>query len=238
MYLYERFRDFYDKAISYEANNIWVIEEHNQEASLRKLSIEGIGMGVYYNECLCKDIELGAHWSKYMQNRNCDGICLSSIDNQPHLFLADLKSAFGDEEIFEAICQMVHSYFKMVQLLSICADNVEISNLNPHFVVACQTYKNKDHQAQVYEKMNEFTMLSSPNIKQQTMCNLLSKGKSVLHLSDLANITVRMKRKVIPIIDNSGAPLISTAIMNIPIEIQLYQTKTYGDSEIFSPLRH
>lgn len=92
--------------------------------------------------------------SSYM-DKNCDGVAITKGDGgMTRMILAELKSDFSVNTIEKALTQTVVSLVKICAWLFMC-DGFSPDNLNVHIIIACQTFKDGDAEADFLQRVND-----------------------------------------------------------------------------------
>ena len=82
-----------------------------------------------------------------------------------HVIFAELKSKQTADNLNKAFKQVIFTFFKYHQLLSICAD-YDISKITIDFVLSCHSAEDEESSETYYEMQNEQMLMENGSTKQ------------------------------------------------------------------------
>ncbi len=191
MALSDYFIRLYDKAKSKSTGyeDKWIVEEHDQNATMTHLEVKAKGTFLGFNQDLVKGVkDTTTRMSSKLEDKDCDGIAfLQDKSKQEHLVFAELKSNFDIDKIRKAFHQITMSYIKMHAWLSICK-NYNPTNISIHFITACKRCKDEADimlriaQSQQLEGDSFETKFLKPLLQNHTIKVKLSKFEIIKQL--------------------------------------------------------
>ena len=126
-----------------------------------------------------------------LKDSNCDSVVfLKGNDGNLHVVFAELKSKHTADNLRKAFNQVIFTFFKYHQLLSVC-EGYDLSNISMDFVLACHAAEIND-EAETYSDVQNEQILheaSEPKTFVADMLPLLMKKKVYpLKLKDLKGL--------------------------------------------------
>lgn len=143
MSLSNTFTTIFDKAINnghaQEYNNKWIVDEHEQNATMTHLEVIADGKFLGFDQNLVKGVkDTTTKMSSKLEDKDCDGIAFFNDNSKKeHLVFAELKSSFDVGRIAGAFRQITMSFIKMHAWLSLCKD-YNLSEIQVQFITACK----------------------------------------------------------------------------------------------------
>lgn len=104
--------------------------------------------------------------SSVLKDSNCDGVVLiKGKDEKLHVIFAELKSKQTADNLNKAFKQLIFTFFKYHQLLSICAD-YDISKITIDFVLSCHSADDNESAETYLDVQNEQMLMTDGSSKQ------------------------------------------------------------------------
>ena len=193
MSLSNTFTTIFDKAINnghaQEYNNKWIVDEHEQNATMTHLEVTADGKFLGFDQSLVKGIkDTTTKMSSKLEDKDCDGIAfLNDNSKKEHLVFAELKSSFDIERIACAFRQITMSFIKMHAWLSLCKD-YNLSELKVHFITACKCYKDNNQEDSVRLRISQAQQLGRNTFESKFLKPLLDNHNIKVKLSSFGDI--------------------------------------------------
>ena len=169
MEMYESLLAIYNKRNGYYSQhmNQCEIEEHDANATFHHLYIYNRGALLNkFDTDYVKDFKNTTEKiTAVLKDSKCDGVVfIKGNDGRIHLVFSELKSKCTSTNLEKAFNQVIFTFFKYHQLLSICK-NYNLSDTTMDFVLACNV-GDVDDDAEIYSDMqNEQMILSEVRTK-------------------------------------------------------------------------
>ena len=181
------------KCHSQHADVCEVDEHEGTDATFHRLYIQDVGaqMEKFDTEYVKGFKNTTENITPILKDSNCDSVVfLNGNDGKLHLIFAELKSKQTADNLRKAFSQVIFTFFKYHQLLSIC-ENYDLSNISMDFVLACHAAEVND-EAEVYSDVqNEQILFESSEAKSfvtDILPDLLKKRFCSLKLKDLKGL--------------------------------------------------
>lgn len=193
MSLSNTFTTIFDKAINnghaQEYNNKWIVDEHEQNATMTHLEVTADGKFLGFDQSLVKGIkDTTTKMSSKLEDKDCDGIAfLNDNSKKEHLVFAELKSSFDIERIAWAFRQIIMSFIKMHAWLSLCKD-YNLSEMKVHFITACKCYKDNNQEDSVRLRISQAQQLGENTFESKFLKPLLDNHNIKVKLSSFGDI--------------------------------------------------
>lgn len=193
MALNNTFTAIFDKAIAHghahKYEDTWVVEEHQEGATMTHLEVNAKGKFLGFDHDLVKGVkDTTTKMSSKLEDKDCDGIAfLNDETNHEHLVFAELKSNFDLQKITGAFHQITMSFLKMHAWLSLCK-NYNLSDLKVHFITACKCCKDKDQEDNVRLRISQAQQLGRDTFETKFLKPLLGKKNINVKLSTFGDI--------------------------------------------------
>lgn len=193
MSLSNTFTTIFDKAINnghaQEYNNKWIVDEHEQNATMTHLEVTADGKFLGFDQSLVKGIkDTTTKMSSKLEDKDCDGIAfLNDNSKKEHLVFAELKSSFDIERIACAFRQIIMSFIKMHAWLSLCKD-YNLSEMKVHFITACKCYKDNNQEDSVRLRISQAQQLGKNTFESKFLKPLLDNHNIKVKLSSFGDI--------------------------------------------------
>lgn len=193
MSLSNTFTTIFDKAINnghaQEYNNKWIVDEHEQNATMTHLEVTADGKFLEFDQSLVKGIkDTTTKMSSKLEDKDCDGIAfLNDNSKKEHLVFAELKSSFDIERIACAFRQIIMSFIKMHAWLSLCKD-YNLSEMKVHFITACKCYKDNNQEDSVRLRISQAQQLGENTFESKFLKTLLDNHNIKVKLSSFGDI--------------------------------------------------
>lgn len=177
MSLSSSFSQIYDKTNAWKtvSADSWSVIEHEDNAITKKLTITMPGRVIHSYGCdLVKGVKDSTDTrSNILKDLDCDGTAIAENDGKTEIVYAELKSTFNTEELRGALFQLIMSFAKTHGWFSLCQD-YSIENTPICFVLACQTFKDKDQEAYAINLLKNTSIIGQNNFEKKILPRLLN----------------------------------------------------------------
>lgn len=193
MALSNTFTTIFDKAIAHghahEYEGTWVVEEHQEGATMTHLEVNANGKFLGFDHDLVKGVkDTTTKMSSKLEDKDCDGIAFfNDSSKKEHLVFAELKSGFDIQKITGAFHQITMSFVKMHAWLSLCKD-YDLGKIKIHFITACKCCKDKDQEDNVRLRISQAQQLGRDTFETKFLKPLLDKKNINVKLSAFGDI--------------------------------------------------
>lgn len=158
------------------------IEEHDKCASFHHLYIQNAGAQLRkFDTNYVKDFKNSTeNISSVLKDSNCDGVVfIKGKDEKLHFVFTELKSKQTADNLKKAFKQVIFTFIKYHQLLSICSD-YDISNITIDFVLSCHAADNNEYAETYLDVQSEQILIADAPTKQfvADMLPVLMNNKS------------------------------------------------------------
>lgn len=193
MSLSNTFTTIFDKAINnghaQEYNNKWIVDEHEQNATMTHLEVIADGKFLGFDQNLVKGVkDTTTKMSSKLEDKDCDGIAFFNDNSKKeHIVFAELKSSFDVGRIAGAFRQITMSFIKMHAWLSLCKD-YNLSEIQVHFITACKCCKDNNQEDSVRLRISQAQQLGKNTFETKFLKPLLDNHNIKVKLSSFGDI--------------------------------------------------
>lgn len=193
MSLSNTFTTIFDKAINnghaQEYNNKWIVDEHEQNATMTHLEVIADGKFLGFDQNLVKGVkDTTTKMSSKLEDKDCDDIAFFNDNSKKeHLVFAELKSSFDVGRIAGAFRQITMSFIKMHAWLSLCKD-YNLSEIQVHFITACKCCKDNNQEDSVRLRISQAQQLGKNTFETKFLKPLLDNHNIKVKLSSFGDI--------------------------------------------------
>ena len=164
MEMYESLLAIYNKRNGHYSQhmNQCEIEEHDANATFNHLYINNIGalLNKFDTDYVKNFKNTTENITAVLKDSKCDGVVfIKGNDGRIHMVFSELKSKCTSTNLEKAFNQVIFTFFKYHQLLSICK-NYNLSDTTMDFVLACHV-GDVDDDAEIYSDMQNEQMIFS-----------------------------------------------------------------------------
>ena len=140
----DSFRKIYDTATVHERLRQCDIVEEDLQATFTKLSLVNEGEHFYLiDKDVYKKGNICTKASNQLENKDCDGVVFTRLENKNYCLLAELKSNFDTSKIREAYKQITFTLLKIHTMFSLC-DGYELDDIDIVGIISCKPPKSSE----------------------------------------------------------------------------------------------